>query len=232
MKNKHILKLTITAILMGVVIVLQLFAGSITIGTVSFSLVLIPIVLGGILAGPYAGAVLGLTFGVITLIGGISGTDPFTAILFHENPVGTVVLCLGKALLAGLGSALLYKLLKRKNKLVATIAASASAPILNTGTFIIGALLMSNIISDNFAAGMGVSVVYFVVIVCAGVNFLVELGVNLVFSPALYRVSKIRRLSTDGNSAVKTDAARPTVTTDASDASAEEAPESGSSDPE
>ena len=195
MKNKNILRLTITAILMGVVILLQLFAGSITIGTVSFSLVLIPIVLGGILAGPYAGALLGLTFGVITLIGGITGTDPFTAILFQQSPVMTVLICLVKATLAGLGSALIYKLLKKKNMLAATIAACASAPIINTGIFILGALAMSKVIDANFASAMGVSVVYFVIVICAGVNFLVELGVNLLFSPALYRVSKIKRLS-------------------------------------
>jgi|GEM_PF-629345 len=198
-RSARILMLTETAILMGVVIVLQLFAGSITIGNVSFSLVLVPIVLGGILAGPYAGAILGLTFGAITLIGGITGTDPFTAVLMNEQPVITALLCILKAVLAGLGSALLYKLLVRKNKLLAVFVASASAPIINTGIFILGALLMSNTIEANFSSAMGVSVIYFVVIICAGVNFLVELGVNILFAPALYRVSLIPRLTGQSN---------------------------------
>ena len=206
MRNNNILKLVETAMLMAVVIVLQLFASSITIGQVSFSFVLVPIVLGGILIGPASGAILGFTFGVITVIGGVMGTDLFTAALIGDHPVFTVFLCLAKATLAGLGSALLYRLLVNKNKLAATFVACASAPIINTGIFIIGAFLMSKSIDSLFASAMGVSVVYFVVILCAGVNFLVEFAVNIIFAPALYGLSNIRGVQT--NSVVKRKAAK------------------------
>lgn len=200
-RNNYVLKLVETAMLMAVVIVLQLFAGAITIGQVSFSLVLVPIVLGGILIGPVAGTILGLTFGVITVIGGISGTDIFTATLISDQPVFTVLICLVKAGLAGFGSAMLYRLLVNKNKLVATFVACAAAPIINTGIFVIGALLMSKTIDSLFASAMGVSVVYFVVILCAGINFLAEFGVNIVFAPALYGLSNVPRVQI--NEAVK-----------------------------
>ena len=39
------------------------------------------------------------------------------------------------------------------------------------------------------SVGNTASVVYFLIIGCAGINFLVELGLNLVAAPALYRVS-------------------------------------------
>ena len=204
-KNNNILKLVETAMLMAVVIMLQLFASSITIGQVRFSFVLVPIVLGGILIGPASGAILGLTFGVITVIGGLMG-EAFTLYLLNDQPVFTVFLCLAKATLAGLGSALLYRLLVNKNKLVATFVACASAPIINTGIFIIGALIMSKSIDSLFASAMGVSVIYFVVILCAGVNFLVEFAVNIIFAPALYGLSNIPGIQT--NSAVKSKTAK------------------------
>ena len=206
MRNNNIFKLVETAMLMAVVIMLQLFASSFTIGQVSFSFVLVPIALGGILIGPAAGTILGLTFGAITVIGGVMGTDLFTAALIGDQPVFTVFLCLAKAALAGLGSALLYRLLVNKNKLVATFVACASAPIINTGIFIIGALLMSKSIDSLFASAMGVSVLYFVVILCAGVNFLAEFAVNIIFAPALYGLSNIRGVQT--NSVVKRKAAK------------------------
>ncbi|MGN1062682.1 MAG: ECF transporter S component, partial [Candidatus Scatosoma sp.] len=71
------------AILLALVIVLQTALGSVKIGATSFSLVLIPIVLGGILYGAWAGAFLGFVFGLITLIYGITGADYFTMVLFQ-----------------------------------------------------------------------------------------------------------------------------------------------------
>ena len=175
------------AILLALVIVLQCFAGSIVIGTTSFSLVLIPIVLGGILLGPIAGGVLGFAFGLITLIYGVVGMDPlFTTPLFYASPFMTVLICLGKGTAAGVGAAWIYRLIARKNRHAAVFAAAAAAPILNTGLFILGALCISDVIAELFAGGA--SVLYFLVIGCAGVNFLVEFAVNMILSPALWAV--------------------------------------------
>lgn len=186
-KNFRLVEL---AILIAVVVLLQLYGSGIRIGATSFSLVLIPIVLGGMLLGPSAGAVLGFVFGAITLINGITGSDPFTAILLNSGTKGAIItpmICLGKAVLAGFGAGLVYKLLKDKNSIVATFAAAATAPILNTGLFILGALSLSDVLAANFVAE-GSTVIYFLVIGCAGVNFIVEFLVNVVVSPALHRI--------------------------------------------
>lgn len=176
------------AVLLALVVLLQCFAGSITIGTTSFSLVLIPIVLGGILLGPRVGALLGFVFGVITLLYGILGTDLFTATLFQNGPLATSLICLGKGTIAGLGAALSYRLLARKNGYVAVFVAAAVAPVLNTGLFILGALTMlSDVLATNYVEA-GSTVIYFLVIGCAGTNFLVEFAINLICAPALYTV--------------------------------------------
>ena len=82
MKNKNITRMVQLAILLAVVVVLQCFLGSIKVGATSFSVVLVPIVVGALILGPAAGAFLGFAFGLVVLIYGISGQDVFTNMLF------------------------------------------------------------------------------------------------------------------------------------------------------
>ncbi len=107
-------RLVLFAIFLSFVILFQTLGSYIKIGATSISLVLIPIVLGGILLGPLAGMFLGFSFGLITLISGIVGADAFTAVLFAEHPLLTSLLCLVKGTCAGLISALLFKSLCKK----------------------------------------------------------------------------------------------------------------------
>lgn len=190
-RNDSVYKLVLTAVFMAITAFLQLFASSFTVGTVSFSIVLIPIVICGILAGAAGGALCGLTFGVITMVGGITGGDLFTATLMQSGTRGfiiTTLICLVKATAAGLLSALVYKVLKNKNNFVAVICAAATAPIVNTGLFILGALTLSDVLSAAFTNGG--SVIQFLVIGCAGVNFIIEFLVNIIFAPAIYQLIK------------------------------------------
>lgn len=184
-------RVTGLSILLALVIVLQTALGSIKIGATSFSLVLIPIALGGILYGVCAGAFLGFVFGLITLIYGITGVDYFTMVLFEAQPVETVLLCLVKGTAAGLVAGVLYKYISKKHEYVAVFAAAAAAPVVNTGLFIVGSLaLFQKTLQANFVAE-GSTLIYFLFIGCAGVNFLVEFAVNLVAAPSLYRVIHI-----------------------------------------
>lgn len=189
MKNKNISRMVQLAILLAVVVVLQCFMGSIRVGATSFSVVLVPIVVGAIILGPAAGAFLGFAFGLVVLIYGITGQDAFTNLLFQAHPVFTSIICLGKGAAAGWGAGMLYKLLEKISPFLASVAAAASAPVLNTGLFILGGLtLVRGTLEANLAAFGADSVVVFLVIGCAGVNFLVEFLVNLVLSPTIYRI--------------------------------------------
>ncbi len=189
MKNKfNVRKLVYLAVLTAVVILFQLLGSFVKIGATSVSLVLIPIVLGGILIGVRGGAFLGLVFGAITLWSGISGTDAFTNVLFISAPVETAVICLGKAVLAGAGAGAVYKLFKNKNTLLASILASMSAPIINTGLFILGGLFLVNETLATMTDGK--TLTYFLIVVCAGVNFIAEFIVNTVVSPAINTLVK------------------------------------------
>lgn len=183
--------LTGIAILLALVVVLQVWGGSIRIGTTPLSFVLVPIVLGGMLYGALVGGLLGFAFGLIVLIYGITGLDGFTTILFNDHPFFTALLCLGKGTAAGIVPGLLFRFFQKKKTQIGVFAAAASAPIVNTGLFILGALcFLADTLKANFVAS-GSSVVYFLIIGCAGLNFLVELTINLVCAPALYTVLKV-----------------------------------------
>ena len=194
--NSKLVKMAELAILTAIVIIFQMLGTFIHIGPTSISLVLVPIAAGAILLGPASGAFLGFVFGAITLGAGISGADYFTSVLFAAHPVYTSLICILKATLAGLAAGLVYKALKKKNSYVAAVAACAACPIVNTGLFILGSLLaVSDTLSENFVSGT--SVIYFLVIVCAGLNFIAELVLNMILSPAINRLSVILNKNTN-----------------------------------
>ena len=190
------------AVLLALVIVLQVWASAIPIGTTRISLTLIPIVLGAVLLGPLAGAFLGAAFGVVVIVVALTGGDPFTFTLFADHPVLTVALCLVKGAAAGFVAGLIYKAIRRKNEYAAVLTATLAAPADNTGLFILGALLMSDTLSANFVAD-GTTVMYFLVIGCAGINFIIEFIVNAVASPAIYTVERVIERSVRGRRAAR-----------------------------
>ncbi len=182
--------LTAIAVLLALVIVLQIFGGYFKIGATSLSFVLVPIVLGGILYGVWVGGILGFAFGVVVLLQGIIGVDGFTLILFQDHPVFTSLLCLVKGTAAGLLSGLCYHFIAKKNTYVGVFVAAAVAPIVNTGLFILGSLaFLQDTLQANFINGE--TVVYFLIIGCAGINFLVELAINLITAPAVHTVRRV-----------------------------------------
>ncbi len=179
-------KLVELAFLLAFVILFQSIGQFIRIGSTPISLVLIPIALGGMLLGPWAGLFLGFVFGVMVLIPGIVGVDGFTHILWLDKPFFTALLCLGKGALCGFVPGLIYKLWSKENDLLAVFLAAASAPIVNTGLFILGGFF---IFYDSLATMTnGKTVAYFLIIMCAGINFIAEFAVNLIFSPAIKRI--------------------------------------------
>lgn len=182
-------------VLAALVIALQMLSGFMKIGATTFCLVLVPIVLGGIILGIVAGAILGGLFGLVVIIDALIGLDPFTLFLLGEQPVFTVFLCLLKGIAAGVIPALVYKLIARKNVYVGSFAAAVLAPICNTGVFAIGAFFIMQPILDYLtAAGVdvtGLSPAYIVFVVLITVNFFVELAINIVLAPAVYTVNNI-----------------------------------------
>ncbi len=182
--------MTELAVLTAIVMILQLGGLAIPAFGTSISLVLIPIALGAMVLGPWAGAFLGAVFGAIVYInGGVMGADVFTNFLFVNSPVMTALICFVKSTVAGFVGGILYKIIVKKNAIAAVFVCAAAIPIINTGLFIIGCLIIIDTIEAYMASqGIGGTAIYFLFILCAGVNFILEFAVNMILSPALSRV--------------------------------------------
>lgn len=185
--HASIRRMTALSLLTAIVVVLQLIGGSFHIGPIPFSLVLVPIVVGAVLYGPLAGGFLGTVFGIVVLIGGITGSDQFTFMLWTASPFWTAAVCLVKGALAGIVSGLVYRALE-KHVTLGCICSAVVCPIVNTGIF---ALAMMTVLREKlleFAGGSDAITFLFTVLI--GVNFLVELGINSILSAAITRVVK------------------------------------------
>ena len=189
MKNQKIKRMVVMALLMAMVVVLQLLSGVIPpIGGFSISLVLIPIVLGAAVYGVRAGALLGATFGVIVIINCVTGADAGGAMVFQANPVLCVLVVMAKGVLAGMASGAMYRLLHKWNPYVAMLVAAIVCPVVNTGVFI-GCMLLFFI--DVLAAWAGGGdILGFILSGLVLANFVPELIINVVFSPAGQRIVK------------------------------------------
>ena len=178
-------KIAGVGLLTAVVVVLQLLGSFIHFGPFSISLVLIPIVVGASLYGVLSGAWLGLAFGITVLISGNAAA--FLAV----NPGGTVVTVLLKGALAGLLAGAVYKAIEKKNKVIATIVAAIICPVVNTGIFLIGCRLFFFDTIKTWAAGTNVFV--YMITGLVGFNFLFELGLNIILSPTIVKLTKLGR---------------------------------------
>ena len=96
------------AILTALVIVLQAFGGSFSIGAVTLNFTLIPLVLGAIVLGPLAGAFLGFVGGVVILIQVIIAPAGFYYIIWTHSPLITTMICLVKTTVAGFVAGFVY----------------------------------------------------------------------------------------------------------------------------
>ena len=190
-QKQRVLYLVQMALLTAVIMALHFSGVAIPAFGTKISLVLIPIAMGAMLLGPAAGAILGFVYGVTVFVSlGVLHMDPFTAILFDNNPVMTFLICTVKTTAAGLVAGYVYRALYKKNALLAVFVAAALVPTINTGVFVLGCFIIYNTISQ-VAAGNGYAPVYFILIVCAGVNYALELAINLIFSPALERITRV-----------------------------------------
>lgn len=187
MKNQKIKSMALTGLLMALVIVLQFLSGIIPpVGGFSISLVLIPIVLGAAVMGPYVGALLGATFSVVVIINCITGADVGGAMVFQANPFLCILVVMAKGTLAGLLSGCVYRLLKGKNAYIAMLCAAVVCPVVNTGVFVTCMMLFFKDVLAAWAGGGDVIAYVLTGLVVA--NFIPELIINVAFSPASVRI--------------------------------------------
>lgn len=201
MRNSYVRIIVGIGLFTAVVVVLQLLGAFIHFGPFSISLVLVPIVVGGALYGVGAGAWLGAVFGLVVLLSGDAAA--FLAV----NIPGTIITVMAKGTLAGLLSALVFNLFKKAGhkpendslseakpksgfiKYLGVILAAIVAPVTNTGIFLLGCKIffMDQVTEWSKAAGFESAGAY-MIIGFVGINFVIELAVNVILSPVIVKI--------------------------------------------
>ena len=167
-------------LLTAIVVVMQFISMGLRFGTFSITLTLIPIVVGSALYGWGSGAWLGFVFGVTVLLTG--DANLFLAV----NIPGTIITVILKGALAGAAAGFVYKLISKKNQIAAVIVSALVAPVVNTGIFVLG----SYVFFFDYLSGLaeGTNLFVFILVGLVGINFFIELGINLVLNPAILQI--------------------------------------------
>lgn len=191
-------RLTGLALLTAIVAVLQVVASFVKFGPFPITLALAPILIGAALYGPKAGAYLGGVFGVVVLIACILGWDSGGNALWNANPFLTACICLVKGIAAGLAAGAVYRAIVGRSlahgrMMAGSIVAGIVSPVVNTGLFVLCLTLLFHDILVTWAAGS--ELIYYIIFGLTGINFVLELVLNLVLSTVIVRVVGARSLA-------------------------------------
>lgn len=173
-------------ILAAIILVMNLTPlGFLKVGPLSISFLMLPVAIGGIICGPFGGAILGMLFGILSFSQCL-GSDAFGTTLFGINPFATFIMCVVSRMLAGFLSGLIFKAIAKfdKTKVLSFSVSTLSAALLNT-FFFIGSLILffgktEYIIGLMDGASLGKFIVGFV-----GLNGVVEAIVCCIVGAAI-----------------------------------------------
>ena len=178
----------------AIIVVLTLFCTFVKFGPVSITLALAPIIIGAAIYGAGAGALLGFVFSAVVLLTGILGWDGgFMMSLMSISPLGLFVTVLVKGTAAGFISGLVYRLISKKNERAAVLTAGVVCPIVNTGIFVVCMLGFFYDTLAGMAAQSGQNMLVFIVLGLAGINFVIELLVNIALSSGITYIIKSQK---------------------------------------
>ena len=184
--HKRVLKMVQISLFAALVAVLQVISTIVPMPYVRITLTLIPVVLGGVYFGKGAAIFLGAVFGVVVTAFTVSGVDVGANMMFLARPFLTVFICFAKGMLAGLVSAFVYELLHKNQKfddVKAITIAAAVAPIVNTAFFCIFLFAFYPEILQQWAGGT--NVIIYMITGLVGINFVVELLLNVILCPVI-----------------------------------------------
>ena len=178
----------------AIIVVLTLFCTFVKVGPVSITLALAPIIIGAAIYGAGAGAFLGFVFSAVVLLTGIFGWDGgFMMSLMAISPFGLFFTVLVKGTAAGYISGLVYRHIAKKNERTAVLTAGIVCPVVNTGIFVACMLGFFYDKLAGMAAQSGQNMLVFIVLGLAGINFVVELLVNIALSSGITHIIKSQK---------------------------------------
>jgi len=189
MKNSKTLKMVQMTILIAIVLLMSFTPiGYLRTAGLEVSLLTIPVVIGAMLLGPGAGAVLGAVFG-LTSFWQCFGMSTFGATLLGINPVFTFLVCVPTRTLMGFLTGWLFQLIHKvdKSRTISYFIGGLIGAALNT-LFFMGTLVLLFWNTDyiqgiNESLG-GLNVILFVG-AFVGINGLLELPATCIAGGAV-----------------------------------------------
>lgn len=164
--------------------------GTITLGATAITIATIPVIVGAIVLGPSAGAILGAILGFLLFLTGIIGTDPLGVLMISANPFFTFVVCVVSRTLMGWLTGIIFQALNKfdKTKIVSYAVSSLSGAIINTALFLgLLWLCFSNTALLTYAEGAGMTVKALMTAIIVG-NSIFEAIACLVLGTAVAKV--------------------------------------------
>ncbi|MBR3289305.1 MAG: ECF transporter S component [Clostridia bacterium] len=189
--NRKTFRMTVTALLMALQIVMTFTGiGYIPIGPLKLTLLTLPVAIGAVVCGPFTGLVLGATFGLTSFATALLGMDALGALLLSfgwKYALFLAIVCIVPRILCGWLPALLHEKWKTKNETLSAAACCALVAIINTALFLGAFWLFFAGDLQSGALGFTVSSLWVLFVTWAGVNALIEVGVNLVLGTAIVK---------------------------------------------
>ena len=144
MENRKKIVYMVQLALLTAIIVVMAFTplGYLKVGLLEITFLTIPVIIGAVVMGPVAGAVLGGVFGITSLML-CFGANAFGAMLLSINPVYTVIVCIVPRVLMGFLCGWIFRGLAHidKTKIISYVIAGLSGALLNTAFFMGGIIL-------------------------------------------------------------------------------------------
>lgn len=175
--------------LMVALTILIAYVGSVMLpGGLKITFATVPVAVAAIVLGPVGGFVCGTTFGLCSLIQGITGMSALTSALIMINPFYGFLLCVVARMLCGTIPAFIFKgLHKTRAKKLSFLIASLSCPVLNTIFFmgIIVTLYWNTETVQNIASGLGTANPLLFIVLLVGVQGVTEAIVCAILGTAV-----------------------------------------------
>lgn len=196
----HTLYLVRLAVLAVILFLLEFTGiGYIKTPGIELTIMQVPVIIGAIILGPGAGAILGGLFGLTSFWQAVSGKSAFGLMLFNMNPIGAILTTIPTRILMGLLCGLFFRFLKGrlKSQNLQYILSSLSGALLNT-VFFMSMLMLFYYQSELFlgiAENLGSKNALLFVFAFVGVQGAIEAVVCAVLGTAIARaISKSVRL--------------------------------------
>ena len=178
--------------ILAAIVLLMAFTpfGYLQFGAMKITFLMIPVVIGAIILGPGAGAILGGIFGLTSFVQ-CFGMDWFGTTLMGINPIYTFIMCMGPRILMGWLCGLIFKGLvkvdKTKHKVVSYTVTSLCGALLNTLFFMTALIVMFG--QSQFILDMqGDMNIFAFVVAFVGLQGVIEAAVCFIVAAAISKV--------------------------------------------